>query len=115
MLRRLAIVALLVASATAVAHAGEQTVRLNIHNMTCAFCGPIVQWALESTRGVISVVVTEDYALTPPVVATVVFDDSLTNIAALIAVTTTLGFPAIELLPGYEPPALELGDGRNAK
>ena len=115
MIKRLVAVAILVASTTAVAHAGEQTVRLNILNLSCAFCGPIVQWTLETTPGVISVAVTEDYMLTPPVVATVVFDDSLTDVASLIAATTTVGFPATELSPGYEPPTLELGNSRNAK
>lgn len=111
MKKTLATMLFLTSAATAsVVHADEQTVALNVQNMTCAGCGPIVEWTLQFTPGVLSVEVIEDYLLSPPVVARVFFDDAITNVETLVAALAAVGFPATPLLPGYVAPALDLGD-----
>lgn len=81
------------------AQALERTVVLSIENATCALCGPIVRMSLERVAGVISVSVAEDYSMSPPVTATVVFDDVATNIDALIAATINAGYPSYPASP----------------
>lgn len=94
MLRTLTLSAIALAfiSAVSPAQALEQTVVLSIENATCELCAPIVRMSLERVAGVVSVIVAEDYSLSPPVTATVVFDDAATNIDALIAATTNAGY-----------------------
>lgn len=77
--------------------AAEQTAVLKVANATCALCGPIVKGTLERVAGVKAVTVVEAEDFTGAV-ATVTFDDALTNVAALIAATTNAGYPS-ELAP----------------
>jgi len=79
--------------ATGTAHAAEQTVTLNVANATCALCGPIVKGTLERVAGVSAVTVEEADEFSGAV-ATVRFDDALTNVEALIAATTNAGYPS---------------------
>lgn len=71
--------------------AAEQTVTLNVANATCELCGPIVKRALASVPGVLAVDVSE---ATDAAIAKVRFDDSQTNVAALITATTNAGYPS---------------------
>lgn len=85
-----AVAALYLVLATAVnpALGAEQTVRLNIE-MWCASCPYIIQRSLERVSGVAKVTVSYDDQA-----ATVTYDDELTNVAALMATTAEVGFPA---------------------
>ena len=67
--------------ASGAAFAAEQTVTLNVANATCELCGPIVKRALSNVPGVLDVDVSE---ATGAAIAKVRFDDSQTNVAALI-------------------------------
>lgn len=73
--------------------AAEKTITLNVENATCALCGPIVKSALSRVSGVKAVEVKEASAMSGEV-ATVTFDDAVTNVAALTAATTNAGFPS---------------------
>ena len=88
LLLRTAIVTLAVAVAP-LAHAAERTVTLAVKNMSCVTCGPIVQKSLARVPGVRSVQVSVKTGA-----ATVVYDDTRANVAALTAATTKAGFPA---------------------
>lgn len=76
---------------TNMAEAAEQTVTLNVANATCELCAPIVKRALNRVPGVLDVQITEkDEAA----IAKVRFDDSRADTAALIAATTSAGYPS---------------------
>ena len=71
------------------AYAGEQSCTLSVDNMSCASCPYIIKQALTAVPGVVDVKVSfEDKK------ATVVYDDSKADIAALTAATTNAGFPS---------------------
>ena len=73
--------------------ATERTLILDVENVGCITCGPIVEWAVGSLAGVSSVtVVEEDLGLA---VATVVYDDELVAPDALAQASTDAGFPAV--------------------
>ncbi|MGH8592728.1 MAG: heavy-metal-associated domain-containing protein [Gammaproteobacteria bacterium] len=80
------VAALLVTSA---ALAAAKTITLNINNMSCASCAPIVKKSLERVSGVTKVAVSEQLDT-----ATVTYDDAKANIEALIAATTNAGYPS---------------------
>ena len=73
--------------------AAEKTVVLNVDKADCALCAPIVKGTLSRVKGVRTVQIVE---ATPasPAVATVLFDDAATNVAALITATTNAGYPS---------------------
>lgn len=73
------------------AFAAEQSVTLNVANATCELCGPIVKRALSNVPGVLKVDVLEAAGAA---IAKVRFDDSQTNVAALISATTNAGYPS---------------------
>ena len=76
---------------TNMAEAAERTVTLNVANATCELCAPIVKRALNRVPGVLDVQITEkDEAA----IAKVRFDDSRADTAALIAATTSAGYPS---------------------
>lgn len=75
-------------------YAAEKTVNLSVENATCALCGPIVRTVLQRVPGVASVDIVENYNVSPPVTATVVFDDQVTDVDALISATTNAGYPS---------------------
>lgn len=74
-----------------IAAAAERTVTLNVANATCELCTPIVKRALNRVPGVLDVQITKkDEAA----IAIVRFDDSRADTAALIAATTSAGYPS---------------------
>jgi periplasmic mercuric ion binding protein len=73
--------------------AAEKTVVLNVTNANCELCAPIVQKTLVRVEGVKSAKVTQAGEMADPV-ATVTFDDAVTNVPALIAATTNAGYPS---------------------
>lgn len=97
MIRRIASMAALVLALSAgPALAAEQVVVLKVANATCALCGPIVKGTLARVAGV-SAVTVEDAQDLSGAVATVRFDDAVTDIGALIAATTNAGYPSARL------------------
>ncbi|CAG1020217.1 Mercuric transport protein periplasmic component [Methylococcales bacterium] len=66
----------------------QQTVTLNIENMTCAMCTVTIKKALQKVEGVQKVAVDYDAKT-----AVVTFDSHKTNSAALIKATTDAGYP----------------------
>lgn len=94
MIRHLATVAILAGLLSPLAaEASEKTVVLNVDNATCALCAPIVKKTLSRMSGVKAIQVKEANAMSGAV-ATVTYDDAVTNVAALIAATTNAGYPS---------------------
>lgn len=77
----------------AIAEAAPRTVILDVDNATCALCGPIVKITLERVSGVKAVDLKEADAMSGAV-ATVEFDDAVTNVQALVTATTNAGYPS---------------------
>jgi mercuric ion binding protein len=73
--------------------AREQTVVLNVTNANCELCAPIVKKSLARVPGVKAVEVKQADQMADPV-ATVTFDDAVTDVQALIAATTNAGYPS---------------------
>lgn len=73
------------------AFASERTVTLNVANATCELCGPIVKRSLSRVSGVLDVQISEADGAA---IAKVRFEDSRTNVPALIAATTNAGYPS---------------------
>lgn len=73
--------------------AADTTVVLNIDNATCELCAPIVKRTLSRVWGVKAVQVAEAKAETGAI-ATIRFDDGVTNVPALVTAVTNAGFPA---------------------
>ncbi len=69
--------------------AAEKTVTLNVDNMYCASCGPVVRKSLARIGGVAKVEVSQEEHR-----AIVTFDDAKTGVAALIEATTNAGYPS---------------------
>ncbi len=82
-------ISLLTALATAPAFAAEQTVNLNVDNMTCPTCAPVVTKSLTRIEGVVKAEVSMETHT-----ATVTFDDAKTGVPALIEATTDAGYPS---------------------
>lgn len=72
--------------------AGQRIATLDVINVSCATCAPIVTRALSSVPGVANVSVTEGFGATATV--RVVYDPQKVTPAALAAATTEAGFPA---------------------
>ena len=88
-MRKLTHIVLLTALVADPTLAAEQTVILNVDNMTCPACAPVVKKSLMRIEGVIiSDLSTETNT------ATVTFDDAKTGVAALIDATTSAGYPS---------------------
>ncbi len=66
----------------------QQTVTLNIENMTCAMCKVTIKKALQKVDGVQQVTVDYDSKT-----AVVTFDSKKSDSAALIKATTDAGYP----------------------
>lgn len=77
----------------AASRAAEKTVVLSVANANCELCAPIVQKTLARVPGVKSAKVTQADQMADPV-ATITFDDAVTNLPALIAATTNAGYPS---------------------
>jgi mercuric ion binding protein len=71
--------------------ANEQTVTLNVANATCELCGPIVKRSLSRVSGVLDVQMSEAAGAA---IAKVRFEDSRTNVPALVTATTNAGYPS---------------------
>lgn len=69
--------------------AGERTITLAVQNMYCADCPFIVRKSLEAVPGVIRVVVSYKDKT-----AVVTFDNGKTDLKALTAATTNVGYPS---------------------
>lgn len=76
------------AEATVAPSKQQQTVTLNIENVTCAMCTVTIKKALQKVEGVQNVTVDYDAKT-----AVVTFDNHKTNSAALIKATTDAGYP----------------------
>jgi mercuric ion binding protein len=72
----------------------QQTVTLNIENMTCAMCTVTIKKALQKVEGVQKVAVDYDAKT-----AVLTFDSHKTNSAALIKATTDAGYPGSLVTP----------------
>ena len=73
------------------AFANEQIVTLNVANATCELCGPIVKRSLNRVSGVLDVQMSEAEGAA---IAKVRFEDSRTNVPALVTATTNAGYPS---------------------
>lgn len=80
----------LVSAFTVPAWAGVQTVTLAVPGMTCGVCPITVHKALTTVPGVEKVSVNEAKKD-----AVVTFDDTKTNVKALIKATTDAGYPSV--------------------
>jgi mercuric ion binding protein len=92
MIRNIAAAFLLLLS-TSLASAAEKTVVLNVKNANCELCAPIVKRVLAGVQGVTSVDVKQADQMADPI-ATVKYDDTLTNVPALVTATTNAGYPS---------------------
>ncbi|WP_149536708.1 heavy-metal-associated domain-containing protein [Siccirubricoccus phaeus] len=75
----------------AAASAAERTATLEVQNISCVTCAPIVKRTLSRVPGVSRVAVAEGSGTAT---ATVTFDDARTDVAALVQATTNAGFPS---------------------
>ncbi len=80
-----------------VAAAAPKTVTLTVESMTCAACPITVKKSLNGVAGVSGTVVNYERKE-----ATVTFDDSKTNVEALIKATTDAGYPSTAAKPGSD-------------
>jgi periplasmic mercuric ion binding protein len=74
------------------AQAADKTIVLNIKNADCLLCPPIVKSSLSHVPGVKSVEIKQANQMAP-FLATVTFDDAVTNVSALVAAPTNAGYP----------------------
>ena len=74
------------------AQAAEKTIVLNIKNADCVLCPPIVKTSLSRVPGVKAVEIKQADQMAP-FLATVTFDDEVTNVSALVAAPTNAGYP----------------------
>lgn len=81
----------LVASGSAIA--AERRATLRVENMYCASCPYIVKQTLARVPGVTNVDISYERA-TAIAVAIVDYEDTRTDVAALTAATSDIGFPA---------------------
>jgi mercuric ion binding protein len=93
MIRKIALATLILAVSAWSVAAAEKTVVLNVDNANCALCAPIVKMTLQKVPGVKTAEVAEAHAPTPAV-ATVTFDDAVTDVQALVTATTNAGYPS---------------------
>jgi mercuric ion binding protein len=82
------------AEATVTQPSRQQTVTLNIENMTCTMCTITIKKALQKVDGLQQVVVHYDSKT-----AVVTFDSIKTDSAALIKATTNAGYPGTLTTP----------------
>lgn len=73
------------------AMAAQRTVTLDVQNVTCATCGPIVKKTLSRLPGVSEVSVVERAG---KATAKVTFDDAKVTPDAMVTATTNAGYPA---------------------
>lgn len=84
-----AIVFAMLATASSVAIAAEQTIKLSVPDMTCVSCPYMVKQAISAVDGIKAVEATmEDRS------ATVTFEDTVTSIEAIQQATANIGYPS---------------------
>ena len=88
-MKRIILISLLILLLPAIAPAAEQTVTLQVENMTCALCPLMVKKAMGGVEGVTSVDV--DYGKHQ---AVVIFDDTVTDPKQIALASTNAGYPA---------------------
>jgi periplasmic mercuric ion binding protein len=91
---RLARISIMLAVLAQPAIAAERSATFSIANMNCALCPVTVKSAISKVPGVVAVVVDGDLAR-----ATVRYEDTQANIAAIAAASTNAGYPATEAQP----------------
>lgn len=89
MIRLFIFLALTVALLVRPALADERTITLNVENMTCVVCQYRVKKALERVPGVTKAAVSVEEKT-----AVVTYDDTKTDVEALVGATTKAGFPS---------------------
>ncbi len=72
------------------AFAAEQTATLEVQNVVCSVCPPVVKSIISGVPGVVEVSISDT---TPIATATVRFENTKTNAIALAQATTKAGFP----------------------
>ena len=83
------IVFAMLATASSVAIAAEQTIKLSVPDMTCVSCPYMVKQAISAVDGIKAVEATmEDRS------ATVTFEDTVTSIEAIQQATANIGYPS---------------------
>lgn len=90
---------LLLAAGSALA--AERTIVLDVENVGCITCAPIVKAAIGNVAGVSSVTVVEEEL--GSAVATVTYDDELVAPEALAQASTDAGYPALVRTDGLTP------------
>jgi periplasmic mercuric ion binding protein len=75
------------------AHAADKAIVLDVENANCELCPPIVRQSLLRVPGVKDVK-TSQAARMADFLATVTFDDMVTDASMLIAATTNSGYPS---------------------
>jgi mercuric ion binding protein len=75
--------------ASSTSFAAERTVTLAVQNMYCATCPSTVRKSLQAVPGVAKVAVSF-----PNKTAVVIYDDTKTDVKALITATTNAGYPS---------------------
>ena len=88
---RLAAALGLVLATAATASAAERTATLEVQNVSCVTCAPIVKRTLGRLPGVSRGAVAESNGTAT---ATGAFDDARTDVATLVQATTNAGFPS---------------------
>tara|TARA_R110000744_G_C19329142_1_gene558389 strand:+ start:740 stop:1039 length:300 start_codon:yes stop_codon:yes gene_type:complete len=83
------IVFAMLTTASSMATAAEQTIKLSVPDMTCISCPYMVKQAISAVDGIKAVEATmEDRS------ATVTFEDTLTSIEAIQQATADIGYPS---------------------
>ena len=93
MFRNIAVASLMLALSSWPVVAADKTVVLNVDKADCTLCAPIVRMTLQRVPGVTTASVAEANAMSPAV-ATVTFDDAVTNVQVLVTATTNAGYPS---------------------
>lgn len=75
--------------ASSTSFAAERTVTLAVQNMYCATCPSTVRKSLQAVPGVAKVVVSFSEKT-----AVVIYDDTKTDVKALVTATTNAGYPS---------------------
>jgi|ERR1700688_4124888 len=91
--RFVALVSALLMFAPLSAQAAEKIVVLDVKNADCVLCPPIVKESLVRVPGVKAVEIKQANKMAD-FMATITFDDAVTNATTLIAATTNAGYPS---------------------
>lgn len=73
--------------------AAERTIVLDVKNVDCVLCPPIIKQSLLRVHGVKDVKLSQANQMAD-FTATIIFDDAVTSEATLVAATTNAGYPS---------------------